>query len=399
MKTLFDGDVETKEEKQLRLEKEREAAEAKSQEYDAEREAAKEAVQKERQKFENFQTYLDANKQNFAVVNESTYWMAYCGMQKAIRQGNVKSAVGLAFISWMKNPWNTYKRLHIILLEDIGAGNKSLLQAMSKFFANGRTFKFWGDIQWMVEEMCKSVKTHEADDFCYAWLQDALPWEELQNLLEYKIKHDLGLEENYPGVYETEEYRNYKDILGLCNFIKKHDAGKQIYFTPFLVKYRDDQEKEGKTFPTFNGLIYPCHNQFFAGVMPYTVLDTHGWHGKHTMELAWKKLNEKSPSFVSNYNLTEDLMKEFVFFFEGSAMDVEIAMTNIKQINAWATFNRNQMGAKGKNFDNFAVDFLEEVLTPLKSLRKWLFENRFSKVIAEVDGKIFRLNNALQEMV
>jgi hypothetical protein len=316
-------------------------------------------------------------KQKAAGISDSAFWISYCGMQKAIRQGNVEVSKRLASVAWLKNSWLVYRRLHVILFEDIGAGSPACIKMMKNFYADGRSFKNLADIHYVIENLCNAVKSRDADtmlcmnfrkNLVHANLSEAgrMALEFHKRPYEYYILHDED--------YDMDIVRY---IQGLEEKILTEFQGRQI---PYLLKISDGIEIEPS-----NNLTSPSHNEFFEGIMPYTVLDLHGMHGKQTMAIFHKKMKADHMAYLKSIgNIKEESIGEvlnfLVFAFEGGRCANEIRITDTYN-EMWSYFFKGH-GVK------LSLQELEESFKPylvrLKTLREWMFQKRFSKIIEEV---------------
>ena len=102
------------------------------------------------------------------IKNPQHKWRASSGMQKAIRQGDVETALRMAQGLWSLDPEYLWRRLPVIVLEDIGVANVALVAAV--LWAAGK--KVWREqnggsqkvLYWLVDRLACSVKDRSVCD-------------------------------------------------------------------------------------------------------------------------------------------------------------------------------------------------------------------------------------------
>jgi hypothetical protein len=93
-------------------------------------------------------------------------WLLVSAMQKAIRRGQINTALRAGYALWNIDRQRFWRRLHIVALEDTGvADTESLIQTLT---ATAQPYwrRKWGDLRvglYLTQLLCRSVKTRMAD--------------------------------------------------------------------------------------------------------------------------------------------------------------------------------------------------------------------------------------------
>ena len=325
-------------------------------------------------------------------VNDSAFWMSYCGMQKAVRQCDVERSTRLAFVAWIKNPWFMYRRLHTILVEDIGGANPELILEFADFRKNGRSYKNWSDMAWMIGELARSKKCRDGDLTNNAWKAFTKYAERDPYIKAMKERHphiqmfNKPVFSNYsrPEFPEFQTDENLKRILTYCEYQQDSLAGEgQALSVPYNCLDRQRREAAGFTVEIENNLTSPSHGEWFKDIVPYTVLDTHAAHGKKTMDIWKKKVKEREPEFKDYFGIDEENLPILLFFMEGAKCSQDFNFGGFRDpIMRFIAYAR---GLKPEiPFEEFEIAFHERMLVPLKGLRTWVFNKFYGKVVDNI---------------
>ena len=324
-------------------------------------------------------------------VTDSAFWLAYCSMQKTIRQNDVERTRMNAFVAWAKNPWLTYKRLHTILLEDIGPVNPELLIEVSNFRANDKSYNNAADIVGLAEKMAKSLKNRDGDTLYYVDKYGKDYGKRDAVIAEMAAKHpDADLLGDHFDIYDNPKFPEYKSdeklakIISFCKHVAENLSKEtQGCYVPYGVKYRDEFIKKGGDYKIVDNCNSPSHGLFYRDLVPFTVLDTHAQHGKMTMTILKKKVQENDPEFISHYGIPADKLPTMLFFLEGAMCKQEIDVSEIK-----AGVTRGMAYESGLRedirFEEYYAAYHERILKPLVGLRKWVFEKRLDEHVTSM---------------
>jgi hypothetical protein len=97
-----------------------------------------------------------------ALVHPDNKWLVRSGLQKAIRRGDVETALKCAGYLYNDDPTYLWRSLAIITIEDISIGNPELVWQVVAFSKNKKVRMSLGDLTLtahVIEEACKSPKS------------------------------------------------------------------------------------------------------------------------------------------------------------------------------------------------------------------------------------------------
>ncbi len=93
-------------------------------------------------------------------------WLLSSAMQKAIRRGEVNTALRAGYALWNIDRQRFWRRLHIVALEDMGVADSEVLIQTLTATAQPYWRRKWGDLRvglYLTQLLCRSVKTRTAD--------------------------------------------------------------------------------------------------------------------------------------------------------------------------------------------------------------------------------------------
>lgn len=139
-------------------------------------------------------------------------WLLASAMQKAIRRGEINTALRAGYALWNIDRPRFWRRLHIVALEDTGVADiESLIQTLT---ATAQPYwrRKWGDLRvglYLTQLLCRSVKSRMADSLfiqaqcspAYATLRSDLINAPADHLADRAMDEDVPLVERALAVW------------------------------------------------------------------------------------------------------------------------------------------------------------------------------------------------------